>query len=127
MKQTVHFKLHYLFYRCTSEKNINKCLVINNFKKSLKNYTRHILHFVFLCVKRQIIPYQISQYSKCKIPKLIIRHNIGPLSAANSRLSLLGQCRRSHRSSTGPMTAAFVDCLNLPTFTQNLAQHRPLY
>ena len=30
---------------------------------------------------------------KCKLPKLIIRHNIGPISAANSRIWFLGQCR----------------------------------
>ena len=30
-----------------------------------------------------------------------------------------------HRSSTGRTTAAFVDCLNLPTFNRNLAQCRP--
>ena len=28
-------------------------------------------------------------------------------------------------SSAGPMTAAFADCLNLPTFSRNLAQNRP--
>ena len=59
------------------------------------------------------------------MPKLIIRHNIGPISAANTRLLLLGQCRRLHRSSTGPMMAAFFDRLNLPTFSRNLAQYRP--
>ena len=62
---------------------------------------------------------------RCELPKLIIRHNIGPISAAKNRLSLLGQCRRLHRSSAGPTTESFVDCLNLPTFSQNLAQYRP--
>ena len=28
-------------------------------------------------------------------------------------------------SSAGPMTVAFVDCLNWPTFSRNLAQYRP--
>ena len=55
----------------------------------------------------------------------MIRHNIGPNSAANSRLLLLGQCHRLHQSSTGPTTATFVDWLNLPTFSRNLAQYRP--
>ena len=59
------------------------------------------------------------------MPKLIIRHNIGPISAAKSQLLLLGQCCRLHRSNAGPTTAAFVDCLNLPTFSRNLAQYRP--
>ena len=62
---------------------------------------------------------------KCKLPKLIIRHNIGPISAAKSRPLLLGQCHCLHRSSAGPSTAAFFDCLNLPTFSRNLAQYRP--
>ena len=59
------------------------------------------------------------------MPKLEIWHNIGPISAANSRLLLLGQCRCLHRSSAGPTTSAFFDCLNLPTFSRNLAQYRP--
>ena len=62
---------------------------------------------------------------KCELPKLIIRHNIGPISAAKSRLLLLGQCRRFHRSSARPMMAAFVDYLNLPTFSRNLTQYWP--
>ena len=57
--------------------------------------------------------------------RVIIRHNIGPISADNSRLLLLGQCRRLHQSSAGMTTATFVDCLNLPTFSQNLAEYRP--
>ena len=57
--------------------------------------------------------------------KPIIRHNIGPISAANSRLLLLGQCHCLHRSSAGPMTAAFFDCLNLLTFSRSMAQYRP--
>ena len=65
------------------------------------------------------------RYPKCELPKLIIRHNIGPISAAVSRLLLLSQCRRLHRPSAGPTTAAFVDCLNLRTFSRNLAQYRP--
>ena len=56
---------------------------------------------------------------------MIIRHNIGPISVAKSRLLLLGQCHYLHRSSAGPTTAAFFDCLNLPTFSRNLAQYRP--
>ena len=56
---------------------------------------------------------------------MIIRHNIGPISAAKSRQLLLGQCHCLYRSSDGPTTAAFFDCLNLPTFNQNLAQYRP--
>ena len=52
-------------------------------------------------------------------------HNIGPLLAANSRLLLLGQCWRLHRSSAGSTMAAFVSCLNLQTFSRNLAQYRP--
>ena len=55
--------------------------------------------------------------------KVIIRHNIGPISAAKSRLLLLGQCHCLHRSSAGLTTAAFFDCLNLPTFRRNLAQY----
>ena len=61
----------------------------------------------------------------CELPKVIIRHNIGPISAAKSRTLLLGQCHCLHRSSAGPTTAAFFDCLNLPTFSRNLAQYRP--
>ena len=38
---------------------------------------------------------------------------------------LLGQCCPLHGSSVGPTMAAFVDCLNLTTFSQNLAQYRP--
>ena len=53
-----------------------------------------------------------------------MRHNIGPISA-NSRLLLLDQWRRLHRSSAGLTTAALVDCLNLPTFGRNLALYRP--
>ena len=59
------------------------------------------------------------------MPKVIIRNNIGPISAAKSRLLLLGQCHCLHRSSTGPTTADFFDCLNIPTFSRNLAQYRP--
>ena len=62
---------------------------------------------------------------KCELPKVIIRHNIGPISAAKSRLLLLGQCHCLHRSSAGLTTAAFFDCLNLPTYSRNLAQYRP--
>ena len=62
---------------------------------------------------------------KFELPKLIIGHNIGPILAANSRLLLLGQFRRFHWSTAGLMTAAFVNCLNLPTFDRNLAQYRP--
>ena len=62
---------------------------------------------------------------KCELPKLIIRHNIGPISAVKSRLLLLGQCRNLQQSSSGPTTVAFVDCLNIPTFSRNLAQYRP--
>ena len=62
---------------------------------------------------------------KCVLPKLIIRQNIGPISAANNRLLLLDHCRFLYRSNTGPTTATFVDWLNLPTFSRNLAQYRP--
>ena len=62
---------------------------------------------------------------KCEFSKLIIRYNIGPISAANSRLLLLSQCCRLHRSSAGPTTAAVFGCLNWPTFSPNLAQNRP--
>ena len=62
---------------------------------------------------------------KCELPKVIIRHNIGPISAAKSRLFLMGQYHCLHRSSAGPTTAAFFDCLNLPTFSRNLAHYRP--
>ena len=54
-----------------------------------------------------------------------MRHNIGPISAAKSRLLLLGQYHCLHLSSAGPTTAAFFGCLNLPTFSRNLAQYRP--
>ena len=65
------------------------------------------------------------KYPKCELPKVIIRNNIGPISAAKSRLLLLGQCHCWHRSSAGPSTAVFLDCFNLPTFSRNLAQYRP--
>ena len=58
------------------------------------------------------------------MPRVIIRHDIGPISAAKSRPSLLDQCHCLHRTSAGPTTAAFFDCLNLPTFSRNLAQYR---
>ena len=63
---------------------------------------------------------------KCELPKLIIRHNIGPMSAANSRLLLLVQCYCVHLSSAGPTMPASVDCLNLLTFSRNWAQYRPV-
>ena len=66
-----------------------------------------------------------GEYPKCELPKVIIRHNIGPISVAKSRLLLLGQCHCLHRSSTGPTTAAVFNCLNLPTFSWNLTQYRP--
>ena len=66
-----------------------------------------------------------SYLPKCELPKVIIRHNIGPISGAKSRPLLLGQCHCLHRSSAGPMTATFVECLNLPPFSRNLAQCRP--
>ena len=62
---------------------------------------------------------------KCELPKVIIRHDIGLISAAKSRLLLLGQCHCLHQSSAGPTTASFFHCLNLPTFSRNLAQYRP--
>ena len=55
---------------------------------------------------------------------MIIRHNIGPISAAKSRLFLSGQYHCLHWSSAGPTTAAFFDCLNIPIFSRNLAQYR---
>ena len=55
---------------------------------------------------------------------MIIRHNIGPILAAKCRLLLLGQYHCLHRSSAGPTSAAFFDCLNLPSFSRNLAQYR---
>ena len=58
------------------------------------------------------------------MPKVIIRHNIGPILAAKSRLLLLDQCHCLHRSSAGPTSAAFFDYLNSPTFSRNLAQYR---
>ena len=61
----------------------------------------------------------------CELPKLKIWHNIVPILTANSRLLLFGQCRHLHRSNAGPTTAAFVDCLNLPMLSRNLAQYRP--
>ena len=70
-------------------------------------------------------PYPTSHLNKCEFPKLIIRHNLGTISAANSRLLLSGQCRRLLRSCNGTMIAAFVGCLNLPIFSRNLAQYRP--
>ena len=63
---------------------------------------------------------------RCELSKLIIRHNIVPISAANTRLLSLGQRRRMCRSSAGPTTAAFVDFLNWPTFSRNLVQYRPV-
>ena len=54
-----------------------------------------------------------------------MRHNIDSISAAKSRLLLLGQCHCLHRSSAGPTTAAFFNFLNFPTFSRNLAQYRP--
>ena len=67
----------------------------------------------------------ILSIPRCELPKVIIRHNIGPISTAKSRLLLLGQCHYLHRSSAGPTTAAFLNCLNLPTFIRNLAQYWP--
>ena len=64
-------------------------------------------------------------WSKCELPKLVIRHNLGLISAAKSWLLLLGQWRRLNRSNAGPTTAAVLDCLNWPTFCRNLAQYRP--
>ena len=69
--------------------------------------------------------HNIALVPKCELSKVIIRHNIGPISAAKSRLLLLGMCNCLHRSSAGPTMAAFVDCLNWPTFGRNLAQYRP--
>ena len=54
------------------------------------------------------------QIPKCGLPKVIIRHNLGAISAAKSRLLLLGQCHCLHRSSAEPTMAAFFDYLNLP-------------
>ena len=62
---------------------------------------------------------------KCELPKVIIRHNIGPILAAKSRLLLLGQCHCLHRSSAGSTSAAFFNYLNSPTFSRNLTQYRP--
>ena len=59
---------------------------------------------------------KILHLPKCELQKLIIRNNIGPISAVNSRVFLLVECRRLHRSSAGPTTAAFVDYLNLYLF-----------
>ena len=59
------------------------------------------------------------------MPKEIIQHNNRPISAAKSRLLLLGQYHCLHRSSAGPTTAALFDCLNLPTFSRNWAQYQP--
>ena len=73
-----------------------------------------------LDVLGKITRFTLGEQPKCELSKLIIRHNIGPISAANSRL-LLGQCRHLHQSSAGPTTAAFVNCLNLPTLSRNLA------
>ena len=56
---------------------------------------------------------------------MIKLHIIGSISASKSRLLLSGQCHCLLRSSAGPAMAAFFDCLNLPTFNQNLAQYRP--
>ena len=61
-----------------------------------------------------------------RLPKLIIRHNNGTISAAKSRLLLLGQCRRLHRSSARPTRVAFVVCSNLPNFSRNLASIGPI-
>ena len=66
-----------------------------------------------------------SSVPKCELPKLIIRHNIGPISAAKSRLFLLGQCHRFRWSSAGPTISTLVHFLNLTTFSRNLAQYRP--
>ena len=38
---------------------------------------------------------------------------------------VIGPVSLLHRSSAGPTTEAFFDCLNLPTFSRNLAQYRP--
>ena len=74
---------------------------------------------------KQTAKFDNNWFPKCELPKVIIRHNIGPISAAKSRPLLLGQCHCLHRSSAGPSTAAFFDYLNLPTFSRNLAQYRP--
>ena len=57
---------------------------------------------------------------------MIKRHNIGPISAAKSRLLLLGQCHCLHRSSAGPTTAAFFDCINLPTSAETWPSIGPI-
>ena len=75
---------------------------------------------------RPNLAYGKSTYNpKSELKKLIIRHNLGPISTAKSRLLLLSLCHRLHRSSAGLMMAAFIECLNLPTFSRNLAQYRP--
>ena len=81
----------------------------------------HIRH----CRFRDVLKRFIESILKCELPKVIIRHNIGPISVVKSRILSLGQCHCLHRSSAGPTTAAFFDCLNLPTFSRNLAQYRP--
>ena len=70
------------------------------------------------------IAFLFMNYPHCELPELVIGHNIGLISAVNSRLLLLGQCRCLHRSSIEP-TTAFLDFLNLPTFSQNMAQYWP--
>ena len=64
-------------------------------------------------------------YTQVRIAEADNTAKYWPTSAANSRLLLLGQCRRMHRSSAGPTMAACVDSLNLPTLSRNLAQYRP--
>ena len=80
--------------------------------------TKNFLEIVKILTSRWQMP-------KCELPKLIIRHNIGLISAANSWLLLLGQWHSLYRPNAELTTAAFVDCSNLLTFSRHLAQYRP--
>ena len=95
---------------------------------------RYLFFIFFIKVTKQKIWWTHQKFDlinqsiwlpKCELPKVIIRHNIGPISAAKSRPLLLRQCHCLHRSSAGPTTVAFFNCLNWQTFSRNLAQYRP--
>ena len=93
---------------------------IPKYRKSV-NWTQLLVKFT----EKSCCPNKYRTSCKFYWSFFCVRHNIGPISAANSRLLLLAQCCRLHRSSAGSTTAAFIDCSNWPTFSRNSAQYRP--
>ena len=74
---------------------------ISTLKRFSFDSALNIFNCNFSSLKHELINH-VTSVPKWKLPKLIIRHNIGPILAAKSRLLLLSQCRRLHRSSSGP-------------------------